>query len=288
MKDANDVLSRYLSSKARRVSPNYLRDHGIVLRSIIRELSAGGTSVLECDLSALESWVEIKSLRVKRSTVAAYLFALELFLGWCEKENLVAGNVARQICIEDVRRPFRKAFGNLHMVKTLIDQCEDPALKFILFAGFHAGLRKNEIINCKRSWFNFEAHTINVLRCETFDTKDGEDRTIPLTKDFEAYLCAYQPMGDYMLPNWHSMPGGRYRYDFRKKYRNYMDRQALVYGFPRLTIHDMRRTFASILVSSRKCTIYEVARWLGDDVKVVERHYGFLQPHDGAISLVFA
>jgi len=44
-------------------------------------------------------------------------------------------------------------------------------------------------------------HTVNVLRCEDFDTKDGEDRTIPLTKDFEAYLRVYRPMSQDMISN---------------------------------------------------------------------------------------
>jgi hypothetical protein len=66
-----------------------------------------------------------------------------------------------------------------------------------------------------------------------------------------------------------------------------MDTQTQRLGLPRITIHDMRRSFASVLVSSRKCSVYEVSRWLGDGIEVVEKHYGHLTPHDGAISLAF-
>jgi integrase len=72
------------------------------------------------------------------------------------------------------------------------------------------------------------------------------------------------------------------------KFRNYMAAQCQEHGFPKLTIHDMRRTFASLIASSRSLSMYELARWLGDDLNVVERHYGHLQPHDGAINLAFA
>jgi integrase len=245
-------------------------------------------SALECDLSDLECWVDHKLNSVRKPTVGAYLFAFELFLAWCERERIVEGNIAKYIEPLSYRRPFRRVFGNVQMVKTLIDECQDPALKFILFCGFHAGLRKAEIVASRPEWFDVERKLVTVTRCDQFDTKDGEDRTIPLTEDFLAYLRVYKTSGVYMLYNWHKKTTGtRYRYDFRTKYRKYMDSQALRHGFVRLTIHDMRRTFASVLVSSRKCTIYEIARWLGDDLRVVERHYGHLQPHDGSISLAF-
>jgi integrase len=285
--DQFEVLSRYLSWKAERNSANYVRDHAAVLKSIFRDLRGLGGNALECEAGVLETWANSKLQKIKPATVSAYLFAFKIFLDWCVKQGLVTENVANRIALSNMGRPFRKTFGNAKMVKVLIRECQDPALKFILFAGFHAGLRKGEIVNCKPSWFDFSTQTISVLRCESFDTKDGEDRTIPLTKDFEAYLRVYRPKGDYMLPNWHLQPGKRYRYDFRKKYRSYMDAQVQRYGFPRLTIHDMRRTFASILVSSRKVSLYEVSKWLGDDIAVVERHYGHLQPHDGAISAAF-
>ena len=48
------------------------------------------------------------------------------------------------------------------------------------------------------------------------------------------------------------------------------------------TFHDARRTFASLLVSSG-VSLYKVARWLGDGVRVVEKHYGHLQPDNGDI-----
>jgi integrase len=287
METVDEVLARYLYQKAKHVSENYLRDHAIILKSIVRDLNGAHSNALECSLSALESWIERKSRAVKKSTVVAYLFAYELFLTWCEKERLVQGNITQYAEPLVCRRPFRKVFGTAKMVKTLIDECEDPALKFILFCGFHAGLRKAEIVASRPEWFDLDRKLLTVTRSDSFDTKDGEDRSIPLTDDFCAYLRVYRVSGEYMLHNWHRCPGGRYRYDFRSKYRKYMDAQALRHGFSRLTIHDMRRTFASVLVSSRKCTIYEVARWLGDDVRVVERCYGFLLPHDNSISLAF-
>ena len=71
----------------------------------------------------------------------------------------------------------------------------------------------------------------------------------------------------------------RYRYDFRKVF----DKLASDCGLDWLTFHDLRRTFASLHVS-RGTSIYKVARWLGDGVDVVEKHYGHLIPQDSEIN----
>ena len=64
-----------------------------------------------------------------------------------------------------------------------------------------------------------------------------------------------------------------YRYDFDRPFREYVKAQ----GFSWVTPHVMRHTFASIL-ASRGVSIYLVAEWLGDDVRVVQKHYARLLP----------
>ena len=49
----------------------------------------------------------------------------------------------------------------------------------------------------------------------------------------------------------------------------------------------MRHTFASLLASAR-VSIYKVATWLGDDVRVVQKHYAELVPDDGDSQKAFA
>ncbi len=36
----------------------------------------------------------------------------------------------------------------------LISECPDRELKFILYCGFHAGLRKGEIVQARPEWFD--------------------------------------------------------------------------------------------------------------------------------------
>jgi integrase len=281
-----DPLEGYLASKARKVSPNYLHDQSIVLTAVIRDLG-GITSALESSSRTLELWRDRKLSSVKPVTVGAYLIAFKMFLEWCRKEGIVETNAANLVELPRYRKPFRKVVGSAEMVRILIEECDDPDLEYILYAGFHAGMRKGEIAASRPSWFDLEQGMVNITRSDDFDTKDGEDRSVPLTRGFAAYLQVYQVRGEFMLFNNHSKPGQRYRYEFRAKFQKYMALKCKEHGFIRLTVHDMRRTFASLIASSRSLSMYELARWLGDGLDVVIKHYGHLQPHNHEIDDAF-
>jgi integrase len=51
-----------------------------------------------------------------------------------------------------------------------------------------------------------------------------------------------------------------------------------------VTPHVMRHTFASLLAIDGK-SIYKIAAWLGDTVRVTERVYAHLCPQDGDVNL---
>ena len=53
-----------------------------------------------------------------------------------------------------------------------------------------------------------------------------------------------------------------------------------------VTPHIARNTFASLLASAG-VSIYKIAQWLGDDVRVVQKHYAKLLPKDEDIESAF-
>jgi len=67
----------------------------------------------------------------------------------------------------------------------------------------------------------------------------------------------------------------RYRTDFIRSLNTLLD----ACGLGAYTFHDLRRTFASLLVS-KGVSIYKVAKWLGDTLKTTEETYGHLIPQD--------
>ncbi len=101
-----------------------------------------------------------------------------------------------------------------------------------------------------------------------------------MTDEFRAWLRDHYGLrSPFMLQP--SVQHGKYRYrfDFRRAFNSHM--KGL--GLEEFTFHDLRRTFASLLVS-RGVSIYKVAKWLGDEIKTAESTYGHLVPQDDEIN----
>jgi len=80
---------------------------------------------------------------------------------------------------------------------------------------------------------------------------------------------------EYMLAPKRVKGKARQRYDFIKQFQTHVNGAC--------TIHDMRRSFPSNLVSAA-VSIYKIAQWLGDRVEVVERSYGYLAPAEDDVN----
>jgi integrase len=273
-------LDRYLAFKRQRVSPNYFRDLSAVLNAWSRDC----VSLDAVSTQSLQVWADQKREKVKTASVAAYLFSIRQFFDWLIAQGIVTGNnPAIGVFIPRYRKPFRKVFVSCATVKRLISECEDQELKYCLFAGFHAGLRFNEVVMSRPEWFSLHEALLHVTRSEDWDTKDHEDRTIPLTDDFLAFLRVYGLKVPWMIAQ-HKKPGGRhrYRFDFSRRFENYVRSKDV-----HMCFHDARRTFAS-LHATAGTSIYKIACWLGDDVDVVQRCYAHLCPADFEINRAFS
>ena len=79
-------------------------------------------------------------------------------------------------------------------VDDLIRKCPSVELKFILYAGFHAGLRKEEIIQARQEWFDLGLNILQVVESESefksekWKPKDRDKRSIPLARAFGKFL----------------------------------------------------------------------------------------------------
>lgn len=222
------------------------------------------------------------------------LLTIQGFFRWArERERICTGNPVLPLTskgsAQRIKPPETKArtdFCTPELRDRLVRECPREDLKFALFCGFHAGLRFNEISEAKRFWFDLDAGLLHLRKHEGISFKDRTERTIPLTGAFLSFLEDY-PMpptaSDYMLhPEIPARRKNIYRWDFHLPFRSYMASQ----GCPWVSPHIMRHTFASLLVSAG-VSIYKVAQWLGDGVRVVERHYAKLLPNDCEIEAAF-
>ena len=213
--------------------------------------------------------------RVVESTAQGYLTTLRSFFNRLLETRKVRTNVVKNVKLARLDTRGRTDYCTPALRDKLIAKCKREDLRFTLFCGFHAGLRKAEIIEARPNWFDLKSGLVHVRKTETFRPKDRDERTIPMTKAFRAFLKKYRNRSPFMLHP--EIPHGksRYRWDFRRPWNDFMKAQ----GTEWVTPHVMRHTFASLLASKGK-SIYKISIWLGDDVRVVQKHYAKLLPRD--------
>jgi len=233
--------------------------------------------------SDVEHFYQKLRSRVAESTAQGYITTLRSFFNRLLETRKVRTNVVKAVKLARLDTNGRKGFCDPAQRDKLIAKCKREDLKFALFCGFHAGMRKQEIIEARPDWFDLKAGSIHVRKTDTFRPKDREDRSIPMTKAFKLFLKSYGLRSPFMLHP--DVPHGksRYRWDFRRPWAEYVAE----HGCPWVTPHIARHTFASLLASAG-ISIYKIAQWLGDDVRVVQKHYAKLLPKDADIEAAFS
>jgi integrase len=212
---------------------------------------------------------------VKASTATSYIFVIRSLFSWMiEVEGRAFENPASKIQMDKVKTIGLRRFCDLDLKSKLIKNATDDDLRFVLYCGFDAGLRKGEIIEARVDWFDLRSGLLHIRKTDSFIPKDGNERAIPLTIPFRNFLAGYLVgKNGYALKPDVRKGDDRYRYNFRRPFADFMQAQ----GVPWVTPHIMRHSFASILANSG-ASIFLIAECLGDDVRVVQRHYAKLSP----------
>jgi len=281
--EASVELEEYLrhSAASGRLTANSVESRKKVLEKFLRDY--GIRSLAQLTTKVAQSWYEDLTkpgdTAVTETTAQGYVMRLRGFASWLVDEHKLRNNPVAEVRMKRLRPTGRKNFLTAAQVAMLIKDAPNDDLKFILHCGFHAGMRKTEIIEARPEWFDLKGGGVTIQPTDTFIPKDRETRTVPLTKDFLAFLKTYGLRSPFMLQPDVKHYRYKYRYDFRRPFNDYMAAKKIT-----CTAHDMRRTFASLRVQAG-VSIYKVAKWLGDGVQVVTDHYGHLSPQDDDIEL---
>jgi len=240
----------------------------------------------------LSSYVDHKGRKQpgrSTNTANSYVSVVGSFFTWLVNKSRTRKNPADDLKRIKTDNTARYAFCTAEQRDKLIDNCKDQELKLILFLGFHAGLRKGEIVEAVRSWFDIENQAIHLTKTPTCRFKDREERSIPMTDEFAAFLRSYNlPNGFVIKPKKPARKSKQLlRYDPEKKFKAYVKSQGLEYvRGEKLTMHITRHTFASLLLQAGQ-SLYKVSRWMGDEERTVTGHYGHLKPSDDSINVAY-
>jgi integrase len=275
-------IEAYLSANHRnRLSASTISSRRYVLQSFVAETRLESPRLASTAL--IERWFAQRR-QVYERTARAYMSQVKAWFKWLHASGKITVDPAAAIVLPKKEQRGRREFLLPNEARRLLSQCSDLQLKFALYCALHQGLRKLEIIEARCVWFDLEAGLLHVQATPTFETKDRDSRTVPLTNEFRDWLKSeFWPNGMPEPNSYAFHPEAkkgkyRYRYDFRKAYDKLVSDCGL-----NVTFHDLRRTFASLLVSAG-VSLYKVAKWLGDTIEVVEESYGHLIQQDEDIN----
>ena len=191
-----------------------------------------------------------------------------------------------------IQLPAKKELERRQVVVTirggneLIEKAQTDNLRFVLYCGFHAGLRRGEIMHSRPAWFDMDRRVLTVPRVDEvgeskFQIKDDESRDIPLSKQFSAFLKDFLPKvnGGYCLQNPTKRRSKAGTYDFRLPFSEFV----AACGRPELYPHAMRHSWISELCNSGNHTIQEVSAWSGDTIETIEKNYWHKRVVPGAL-----
>lgn len=278
--DYEAEIEKYFATQRKddRLSVQSVEARRYLLPQLFRQ--SGKNRVAAITTADVQRWYDLK--KCGEDTRQTYVRWVRAFYKWLIQRNRVRENPCKGVKIARLRPAARKSTVTKADVSRLIAACDEASLKFVLFCGFHAGMRKGEVIEARPEWFDLQSGHIHIDVTPTWIPKDRERRTVPISKAFTAFLKDYGLPSPYMLAPEVKPGKSVYRYDFERAYKNLLRKTGI-----KCTFHDARRTFASQLVSAG-VSVYKVARWLGDGVAVVEKHYGHLQPDNGDLERGFA
>ncbi len=233
-------------------------------------------------ISNFEKTMEISDgAKITREVLAAYYAKLKTEKSEATAQTYVTklGSFARWLGyrVETPKlpdAPTRDLVIPPERVWELIELAEPNELKFVLMAGFFAGMRRGEIAWARPAWFDFERGKINIPNPDLvtgWKPKSRRKRSTPLTKYFAEWILE-------TFPNWKNdafcirpeVAAGKaiYRFDTRKMFEAFAKKHC-----PNLTPHVMRHTYVTRLANNPNISIAQLSEFSGDRIATLERHY---------------
>jgi integrase len=227
------------------------------------------------------SKVNAKGEAVKPRTVNEALGALKALVNRAKKQKWYSGpNVFVDVePLPEVKRERR--WLDKSQIATVLEtaRLKGPDAHLFFSLGIYAGLRKNEILNARWEWFDFEAGLVRVVDSEMFRVKTRESRTLPMHDSLRAILKSYRCKDGYLVAPLKVQGKNAYRFDPRKMFAAVVKKAKVEWCTP----HTLRHTFASQLVSAG-VSLFKVSTWLGHHSQNTTTIYSHLAPADQDIN----
>jgi integrase len=229
------------------------------------------------------------------ATIAGYLRYAQSFYSWLLERGKVMQNPFDRVNFPKSLPTKRDLVCTRAERDRLTAWCLHPDLKAALMLGFHAGMRRNEILQMRPHWILRDEHGwprhIRIQNeaarddLPAFTVKDGDLKVVPVSTRLAKFLVfehRWPACADFVVAN-HYRPGkNKYRWDWKRVWRRHVRACELPWVSP----HVMRHTFISLLLSgdpARRPSLLHLSRWTGTGVEVLMRTYAHLFDARGVI-----
>ena len=202
------------------------------------------------------------------------------FLTWVEERYQVPNNL-KLVKKPPKRQPKKKMqFWTREQFDKFIAVVDDPTYHALFTFMFFTGRRKGELFaltpaDVKPKTINFDKSlsrkTLTEATYEITTTKEDKEQIIPVCDIVQKEIKNYKPKGKFYFGG--NKPLGDNT--VRRKFIEYTEKA----GLPKIRIHDLRHSFASMLIHLGAST-FCIAELLGDEVDQINQTYGHLYQQD--------
>lgn len=290
------LVEQFLTAKRRsgaHRSDTTTRTARTALRRFLKGFPVAATAV---EAQAVDRWRgDLLDEGLSTATIAGYLRYAQSFFSWLVDRGKVVQNPFDRVTFPKSLPTKRDLICTRAERDRLTAWCLHPDLKAALMLGFHAGMRRNEILQMRPHWILRDAHgwprhirIQNEAAGESlpgFVVKDGDIKVVPVSTRLAKFLVFEHrwPAGaDFVVADQYRPGKNKYRWDWKRSWR----RHVRACGLPRVSPHVMRHTFVSLLLSgdpARRPSLLHISRWTGTSVEVLMRTYAHLVDDPGLI-----
>ncbi len=226
------------------------------------------------DLTGRKGLVDEK---MSEASIGSYLRRLRGFLSWLVREKHLREHPMKDIKLGRVKKTRREKFLTVEQREILLAGSPSEEVEFILYFGFFAGLRFEEMLAMEPGWIT-KGQTdfvLGIQRTAYWQPKDKEARSVVMHPRLSAFVKDYGLRRPFMLKPgkkvWKESPN--YRFNPKKAFKTYVKQHGLAW----VSYHTLRHSFATHMAMAGAPMI-EIADALGDGLKVVEETYVAYSP----------
>jgi site-specific recombinase XerD len=185
---------------ARSSSGDWSRDTTRVHGEALREFAAwAGDNVRPTQVTPViarnyYAWLQS---RLSESGTQIRMRAVKTFFATLVKQRRLAASPFAELKMRRIPKMARTNFCTREQRDKLIAEAPSDDRRFIFYCGFHAGMRRKEITEARVNWFDLRpSGNVHVQNTATFTVKDQDNRFVPPTKDFQAFLVTFLAGGE--------------------------------------------------------------------------------------------